>query len=103
MGASLACRIACGRARCQTCQWGTRSRPESRGRSRAVIPGFVDTPITAGVFADPAWLARVTRDIPLGRAGKPEEIAAFNLWLRSDEASYAVGGYFVADGGTTAT
>ena len=72
-------------------------------RVNCVIPGFVDTPITAGVFADPAWLARVTRDIPLGRAGKPEEIAAINLWLCSDEASYAVGGYFMADGGTTAT
>jgi len=45
----------------------------------------------------------VTSRIPIGRAGRPEEIAALNLWLCSDEASYAVGGYFTADGGTTAT
>ena len=71
-------------------------------RVNCVIPGFVETPITAGVFADPAWLERVTRGIPMGRAGRPEEVAALNLWLCSDEASYAVGGYFMADGGTTA-
>jgi 3-oxoacyl-[acyl-carrier protein] reductase len=71
-------------------------------RVNCVIPGFVDTPITAGVFADPEWLERVTRAIPLGRAGRPEEIAALNLWLCSDEASYAVGAYFMADGGATA-
>jgi NAD(P)-dependent dehydrogenase (short-subunit alcohol dehydrogenase family) len=72
-------------------------------RVNCVIPGFVDTPISAGVFANPEWLDQVTSRIPIGRAGRPEEIAALNLWLCSDEASYAVGGYFMADGGTTAT
>ena len=71
-------------------------------RVNCVIPGFVDTPITAGVFGNPEWLERVTRGIPIGRAGTPEEVAALNLWLCSDEASYAVGGYFMADGGYTA-
>lgn len=71
-------------------------------RVNCVIPGFVDTPITAGVFANPEWLERLTRGIPIGRAGRPEEVAALNLWLCSDEASYAVGGYFMADGGYTA-
>jgi 3-oxoacyl-[acyl-carrier protein] reductase len=71
-------------------------------RVNCVIPGFIDTPISAGVFANPEWLGQVTRGIPIGRAGRPEEIAALNLWLCSDEASYAVGGYFTADGGATA-
>jgi len=71
-------------------------------RVNCVIPGFVDTPITAAVFENKEWLERLNSGIPLGRAGRPEEIAALNLWLCSDEASYAVGGYFMADGGITA-
>ena len=71
-------------------------------RVNCVIPGFIDTPITSGVFTDPAWLGRITNGIPLRRAGTPDEVAAMNLWLCSDEASYAVGGEFVIDGGATA-
>ena len=71
-------------------------------RVNCVIPGFIDTPITAGVFADPSWLDRITGAIPLRRAGTPEEVAAMNLWLCSDEASYAIGAEFVIDGGATA-
>jgi NAD(P)-dependent dehydrogenase (short-subunit alcohol dehydrogenase family) len=71
-------------------------------RVNCVIPGFIDTPITAGVFADSGWLSRITAGIPLRRAGSPDEVAAMNLWLCSDEASYAVGGEFVIDGGATA-
>ena len=71
-------------------------------RVNCVIPGFIDTPITAGVFQDPSWLGRITGGIPLRRAGAPEEVAAMNLWLCTDEASYAVGGEFLVDGGFTA-
>jgi NAD(P)-dependent dehydrogenase (short-subunit alcohol dehydrogenase family) len=71
-------------------------------RVNCVIPGFVDTPSTAAVFANPEWLGRVNSRIPIGRPGSPDEIAALNLWLCSDDASYAVGGFFMADGGSTA-
>ena len=55
-------------------------------RVNCVIPGFIDTPITKGVFDDPEWLARLTAGIPAGRAGDPAEVAALNAWLCSDEA-----------------
>ncbi len=71
-------------------------------RVNCVVPGFIDTPITAGVFEDATWHERIVKGIPLGRAGRPEEVAAFNLWLASDEASYVCGGMFLIDGGSTA-
>jgi NAD(P)-dependent dehydrogenase (short-subunit alcohol dehydrogenase family) len=71
-------------------------------RVNCVIPGFIDTPLTRGVFANPTWLDRVTSRIPLRRAGSAAEVAAMNLWLCSDDATFAIGGEFVVDGGETA-
>jgi 3-oxoacyl-[acyl-carrier protein] reductase len=71
-------------------------------RVNCVIPGFIATPLTAGVFEDPAWLERVKAGIPAGTAGTPQQVAALNLWLCSDEASFVVGAEFVVDGGQTA-
>jgi 3-oxoacyl-[acyl-carrier protein] reductase len=71
-------------------------------RVNVVVPGFIDTPLNAAVLADAAGLAAYCATIPAGRPGQPEEIAAMNVWLASDEASYAVGGFFVVDGGQTA-
>ncbi|MCC6628268.1 MAG: SDR family oxidoreductase [Chloroflexi bacterium] len=71
-------------------------------RVNVVIPGFIDTPLNAPVFADPAGVAAYCESIPARRPGQPEEIAAMNVWLASDEASYAIGGFFVVDGGQTA-
>ena len=47
-------------------------------------------------------LERFTNLHPIGRLGKPEEIASMVRWLASDEASFAVGAAFVVDGGRTA-
>ena len=71
-------------------------------RVNVVVPGWIDTPINAPVFADPNLVEAINQTIPVRRPGRPEEIAAMNVWLASDEASYAVGGYFVVDGGQTA-
>jgi NAD(P)-dependent dehydrogenase (short-subunit alcohol dehydrogenase family) len=71
-------------------------------RVNCVIPGFIDTPLVAGVFHDAERLNRLYNRIPLRRAGRADEVAAMNLWLASDEASYACGGFFVVDGGQTA-
>ena len=71
-------------------------------RVNIVVPGFIDTPINAKVFADPKVAEGLCGPIPMGRPGQPGEVAAMNAWLASDEASYATGGYFVVDGGATA-
>lgn len=72
-------------------------------RVNVVVPGFIDTPINAAFMAEnPEAVEEYLRTIPLGRLGQPEEVAAMNLWLCSDAASYATGGYFVVDGGMVA-
>ncbi|MBO0764907.1 MAG: glucose 1-dehydrogenase [Hyphomicrobiaceae bacterium] len=68
-------------------------------RVNAVGPGTIDTPILAGVVKDKAFRAKVLSRTPLGRFGRPEEIAAIVAWLASDEASYVTGTTLFADGG----
>ena len=71
-------------------------------RVNIVVPGLIDTPINEQVFADPELREELCRPIPMRRAGLPEEVAAMNVWLASDEASYVTGGYFAVDGGAMA-
>ncbi|MGO4856353.1 glucose 1-dehydrogenase [Arthrobacter sp. 2MCAF14] len=72
-------------------------------RVNAVCPGTIDTPMvarmTAGGELDPE---HSVASIPLGRLGRPEEIAAAVLWLCSDDASYVTGVALPVDGGYTA-
>jgi NAD(P)-dependent dehydrogenase (short-subunit alcohol dehydrogenase family) len=68
-------------------------------RVNAVGPGTIDTPILAGVIKDKDFRAKVLSRTPLGRFGRPEEIAAIVAWLASDEASYVTGTTLFADGG----
>lgn len=71
-------------------------------RVNCVIPGFIDTPINAGVVADPAAVAGLEARIPLGRAGRADETAGIFSWLASEEAGYVTGAFFAVDGGMTA-
>jgi len=66
-----------------------------------VVPGFIDTPINHPFMDDEAAVEDVLRNIPAGRPGRPEEVAAMNVWLASDEASYVSGGFYMVDGGQT--
>ena len=68
-------------------------------RVLSVAPGAIATPINKFVLDDPEALHAVLDEIPLGRMGRPEEIAAAVAWLASDEASYVTGTTFTADGG----
>jgi NAD(P)-dependent dehydrogenase (short-subunit alcohol dehydrogenase family) len=71
-------------------------------RVNAVCPGYIDTPMM-GRFTGgtPEGRAKVIAEEPVGRMGKPEEIAAAVLWLCSDAAAFMVGHAMVIDGGQT--
>jgi glucose 1-dehydrogenase len=68
-------------------------------RVNAVEPGMILTPMNAQAEADAAYRKTLEGNIPLGRAGKPEEVAALVRWLCSDEASYITGARIAIDGG----
>ena len=71
-------------------------------RINAICPGIIDTHMIERVFGDtPQGRQAVLDQEPIGRMGKPEEIAAAVLWLCSDAASFAVGHALVLDGGQT--
>src|SRR6266700_1822208 len=71
-------------------------------RVNAVCPGYIDTAMM-GRFTGgtPEGRAKVIAEEPVGRMGRPEEIAAAVLWLCSDAASFVVGHAMVVDGGQT--
>jgi glucose 1-dehydrogenase len=62
-------------------------------------PGAVFTPIDKDVESDPKLNAKIMAEIPLGRWGKPEEIAQLAVFLASDAASYITGSTYFIDGG----
>jgi glucose 1-dehydrogenase len=68
-------------------------------RVNAVGPGTIDTPLLENVIRDETFRTKVLSRTPLGRFGRPEEIAAIVAWLASDEASYVTGTTIFADGG----
>ena len=74
-------------------------------RANAVCPTMVDTPMSRRTIATnpnpAAWLKEIAAAIPLGRIGRPEEIAAVVAFLASDAASFMTGSIVAADGGRT--
>jgi NAD(P)-dependent dehydrogenase (short-subunit alcohol dehydrogenase family) len=71
-------------------------------RANSICPGPIETPLLAELLADPARRERRLVHIPMGRFGRPEEIAKAALFLASDEASFVTGSALVVDGGITA-
>jgi len=65
----------------------------------AVSPGFVATQLVSDMSE--AERARIQKDVPLGRFGRPEEIAAAVLFLASEQAGYLTGTTLHVDGGLT--
>jgi NAD(P)-dependent dehydrogenase (short-subunit alcohol dehydrogenase family) len=71
-------------------------------RVNAVNPGLIDTQIARDVVSgDEQAYADIAKHVPIGRAGRPEEIASTVLWLCSPGASYVVGHALTVDGGMT--
>ena len=76
----------------------------SRGiRINAVCPGTVDTPMVSAMLAKEAdAMKEIMRDQPIGRLGRPQEIASAVLWLCSPGAGFVIGHALTVDGGFTA-
>lgn len=64
-----------------------------------IAPGAIVTPINTFVLDDPEAKHVVEEEIPIGRMGRPEEIAAAVAWAASGEANYVTGTTIVVDGG----
>jgi 3-oxoacyl-[acyl-carrier protein] reductase len=68
-------------------------------RANAICPGFIETPIIKQM---PQKVVQMMEDrVPMGRLGRPEEIANTYAWLASDEASYVNGAVIEVSGGST--
>ncbi|MBA2774579.1 MAG: SDR family oxidoreductase [Nocardioidaceae bacterium] len=73
-------------------------------RVNAVVPGATDTPMLASGPSGEIEHARTSarHQVPLGRLGRPDEVAAAVVWLLSDDSSYVTGTHLVCDGGLLA-
>ena len=72
-------------------------------RVNAVCPGYILTPLVEqGILSDPGQEEKITGRHPMGRLGKPEEIAESVVWLCSDAASFVTGHTTTVDGGYVA-
>ena len=69
-------------------------------RVNAIAPGMIGTPASIAQY-DEATVAKRRAEMPMGRFGEPEEIAALAAFLASDDASYVQGATVTADGGWT--
>lgn len=81
------------------------ARERNNIRCNSVHPAFIDTPILDGFATDAdrdAALAKLGRQIPLGRVGQPEDVAYAVLYLASDESTFVTGTEIRIDGGISA-
>ncbi|VXC67345.1 SDR family oxidoreductase [Sphingomonas sp. 8AM] len=70
-----------------------------RVRVNAIEPGMILTPMNARAEQDARYRQTLEKNIPLGRAGQPDEVADLAVFLASDRARYITGARIVIDGG----
>ena len=81
------------------------ARDHNNIRCNSIHPVFIDTPILDGLtgkLGREAALEKLGRQIPLGRVGKPDDVAYAVLYLASDESQFVTGTEIRIDGGISA-
>ena len=71
-------------------------------RSNSICPGLIETDMTADLMKDVELMKEWSKEYPIGRFGKPEDVANACLYLASDESSFVTGTLLPVDGGFTA-
>ena len=71
-------------------------------RVNCLNPGCIETPMTREISENAAMRPHIERQTPMGRWGKPEEVAKAALFLASDDSSFVTGAPLIVDGGWTA-
>jgi NAD(P)-dependent dehydrogenase (short-subunit alcohol dehydrogenase family) len=71
-------------------------------RINAVCPGIIDTPMLAGMKdSEPGAMEALVQEVPIGRLGRPEEVADAVLWLCGPGSTFVIGHALAVDGGYT--
>lgn len=70
-------------------------------RANLIMPGVIETRMTSGLLADPEINADIVSETPVGRLGRPEDIAELALFLLSDRSTFITGAEILIDGGQT--
>ena len=71
-------------------------------RVNCLCPGYIETNMTSALTGNPETMSKLTELHPMGRLGRPEEVASAALYLASDDSTYVTGAALTVDGGYTA-
>ncbi len=71
-------------------------------RSNTICPGLIQTEMTNDMMENKEWIAELAKRYPIGRFGKPEDVAEACLFFASDQSSFITGTVLPVDGGCTA-
>ncbi len=67
--------------------------------AHTILPGWIETEMTEGTFANPKFVENVSKRIPVRRWGQPEDFAAIAIYIMSEASSYHSAETFLIDGG----